>query len=186
MADTVAWATNEATRRLAQLGRRLTHVLAVAERAHTIGPPTVGDASATLVTAALLHDIGYAPELATTGFHPLDGARFRRTAGLPHVAVLVAHHTGARREAALRGLLPELLGEFPYRDSVMQRALSYCDLTTGPDGTRTNVEDRVSEIVLRYGNDHVVSRAIRRGRPEFLAIETEIEALLRPRHIRSQ
>jgi hypothetical protein len=29
-----------------------------------------------LVSAALLHDIGYAPDLAMTGFHPLDGARY--------------------------------------------------------------------------------------------------------------
>jgi hypothetical protein len=37
-----------------------------------------------LVAAAWLHDIGYAPELAKTGFHPLDGsaalaARIHRT-----------------------------------------------------------------------------------------------------------
>ena len=29
-----------------------------------------------LAVAAWLHDIGYAPEIASTGFHPLDGARF--------------------------------------------------------------------------------------------------------------
>jgi hypothetical protein len=34
-----------------------------------------------MVMAAWLHDIGYAPELAVTGFHPLDGARFLRRAG---------------------------------------------------------------------------------------------------------
>jgi len=34
-----------------------------------------------LVAAAWLHDIGYAPGLAVTGFHPLDGARFLRRAG---------------------------------------------------------------------------------------------------------
>ncbi len=46
-----------------------------------------------LVAAAYLHDIGYAPELAITGFHPLDGARHlrvtraraaRRIGGSPH------------------------------------------------------------------------------------------------------
>jgi HD superfamily phosphodiesterase len=30
----------------------------------------------TVVTAAWLHDIGLAPDLRDTGFHPLDGARF--------------------------------------------------------------------------------------------------------------
>jgi HD superfamily phosphodiesterase len=28
-----------------------------------------------LVLAALLHDIGYAPTLRRTGFHPIDGGR---------------------------------------------------------------------------------------------------------------
>jgi predicted hydrolase (HD superfamily) len=31
-----------------------------------------------LRAAAMLHDIGYTPSLATTGFHPLDGARYLR------------------------------------------------------------------------------------------------------------
>lgn len=53
-----------------------------------------------LVVAALLHDIGYAPELATTGYHTLDGARFIGAHGEPNVASLVAHHTDARREAS--------------------------------------------------------------------------------------
>ena len=132
------------------------------------------------MTAALLHDIGYAPELALTGFHPLDGARFCRDAGLPEIASLVAHHTGARNESRLRDQ-PELLREFPFQDSLLQRALTYCDLTTGPRRRRrtTRSRPRVAEIVERYGRDHVVSRAIQIGLPEFLAIEAEIEQLLR-------
>jgi hypothetical protein len=34
-----------------------------------------------LVAAAWLHDVGYAPELAVTGFHPLDGAQHLEAAG---------------------------------------------------------------------------------------------------------
>ena len=29
-----------------------------------------------LVAAAVLHDVGYAPTVALTGFHPLDDARY--------------------------------------------------------------------------------------------------------------
>ena len=130
------------------------------------------------MTAAFLHDIGYAPELALTGFHPLDGARFCRDAGLPEIASLVAHHTGARNESRLRDQ-PELLREFPFHDSLLHRALTYCDLTTGPNGEQTQVRSRVAEIVERYGRDHVVSRAIQIGLPEFLAIEAEIDQLLK-------
>jgi putative nucleotidyltransferase with HDIG domain len=53
----------------------------------------------------LLHDIGYAPSLVATGFHPVDGARFLRAQGTPEVVVsLVAHHSGAVFEAEQRGL----------------------------------------------------------------------------------
>jgi len=171
------WALAQVDVRLSPLGRRRTHSRAVGQRAAAIGPTVVGDQAATLALAATLHDIGYAPELATTGFHPLDGARFVRDEGYPDIAVLVAHHTGARNEAKLRGI-PELEQEFPFEDSVLQRALTYCDLTTDPDGRHTNVSDRTAEIICRYGDDHVVSRGIRIGLPEFLAIENEIETIL--------
>jgi HD superfamily phosphodiesterase len=48
-----------------------------------------------LVAAAWVHDIGYAPPLAVTGFHPLDGARHLDRSGfLARLAALVAHHSG--------------------------------------------------------------------------------------------
>lgn len=64
------------------------------------------------MAAAWLHDIGYTPELATTQFHPLDGARYLRD---DRVVNLVAHHSGARYEAAERGLEAEL-SAFPLED----------------------------------------------------------------------
>ena len=57
-----------------------------------------------LIAAAYLHDIGYAPELEDTGFHPLDGARWLRAQGQERLACLVAHHSGAWFEAEARGL----------------------------------------------------------------------------------
>jgi len=56
-----------------------------------------------LIAAAYLHDIGYARELVTTGFHPLDGARWLRGQGYERLACLVAHHSGARFEAQVKG-----------------------------------------------------------------------------------
>ena len=173
----VEWATREAKIRLAPLGRRLAHVQQVARRADEIGRVIVGDQTGLLVAAAYLHDIGYAPELAHTGFHPLDGARFVRDAGFPEAAMLVAHHTGGRNEAALRGI-NVFADEFPFEDSLTLRALTYCDLTTGPDGTRTTVSARIAEICERYGPDHVVSRGVLFGLPEFRDIEAEVEGLL--------
>ncbi len=171
------WALAQVDLRLRPLGRRHAHSRAVGSRAAAIGPAVVGDQTTTLVAAAILHDIGYAPELAVTGFHPLDGARFLRDQGFADIARMVAHHTGARNEARLRGL-DELEDEFPFDDSLLQRALTYCDLTTDPDGRPTTVTARVDEIVERYGDDHVVGRAVQIGRPEFLAIEQEIDQIL--------
>ena len=170
------WAAHAAEEHLAPLGRRWVHVQRVAATAERIAPAVSTDTD-TLVAAAYVHDIGYSPALAMTGFHPLDGARFVTDAGYPDIAYLVAHHTGARNEAELRGL-PELLDEFPFENSLLHRALTYCDLTTGPAGDPTDVRDRIAEIVERYGSDHVVARAATIGLPEFLAIEAEIEALV--------
>ena len=40
-----------------------------------------------LVSAAWLHDIGYAPDVVETGFHPLDGARYLAGLGAPERVV---------------------------------------------------------------------------------------------------
>jgi len=47
----------------------------VADRAREAAPLFGADGEL-LVAAALLHDIGYAPDLVDTGFHPIDGARY--------------------------------------------------------------------------------------------------------------
>jgi hypothetical protein len=72
-----------------------------------------------LVPAAWLHDIGYAPDLVASGFHPLDGARYLRSEGFgDRVAGLVAHHSYAAVEADLRGLGAVLHEEFPREESL--------------------------------------------------------------------
>ena len=111
------------------LPRRWAHSQGVARQARTLAP-ALGSAAAGLVEAAAwVHDIGYAPDLATTGLHALDGARWLRdhpdgqSVGGPIVWHLVAHHTGAVVEAGERGLRAVLLAEFP----------TPSDRTIGPD-----------------------------------------------------
>ncbi|MGA3562190.1 HD domain-containing protein [Melissospora conviva] len=53
--------------------RSLTHVRAVGVKAERLGR-LVGDDAELLAAAGWLHDIGYAPDIADTGFHALDGA----------------------------------------------------------------------------------------------------------------
>ena len=157
--DVVAESARLAEYFVAPLGRRWDHVRSVARAAETLSA-TVDEADAPMLTAAAwLHDIGYAPELAATQFHPLDGARYLRDEGWPERVVnLVAHHSGARFEAAERDLEAEL-SAFALEDSPVMDALLMADLTTGPDGSKLRYRERITEILSRYPADHPVHQA---------------------------
>ncbi|MEV6573003.1 HD domain-containing protein [Streptomyces sp. NPDC051577] len=138
------------------LPRRWKHSLGVAERARAIAAIFGPDAEL-LEAAAVLHDVGYSPDLAKTGFHPLDGARHLQSVGADErVARLVAHHSCAWMEADARGLRDELEGEFPREKEHLADALCFCDMNTTPDGTPTNPLDRINEITGRYGPDSLM------------------------------
>ncbi|MER7050732.1 HD domain-containing protein [Streptomyces sp. NPDC000351] len=175
------WATQVATAELnCTLPRRWAHTQGVTKRAVQVGPILGQDASL-LVAAATLHDIGYSPRLAVTGFHPLDGARFLRNehSADEQLTRLVANHSFALLEAEERGLRDELASEFPLlEEPLLVDALVYCDMTTTPDGDRTTAQDRIAEIVSRYGDDSVVGRFIRRAAPEIFAAVGRIETAL--------
>ncbi|RSN40334.1 phosphohydrolase [Amycolatopsis sp. WAC 04197] len=140
------------------LGRRWSHVQAVAARAREVAAAVSEGEVETLVAAAWLHDIGYSAQIGHTRFHPLDGARFLRAQDWPESIVnLVAHHSGTRFEAEERGMSREL-GEFPFADSPALDALVLADLTTGPSGERFSYDERISEILQRYPEDDPVHR----------------------------
>lgn len=88
-----------------------------------------------LVAAAWLHDIGYAPELRVTSFHPLDGVGYLESLGAPPQLVrLVAHHSGAVYEAGQRGMSADLAA-YEREDSPLLDALIYADMTTVRGGS---------------------------------------------------
>jgi len=152
------------------LPRRWAHTRGVATQAARLAP-VLGEDADLVVAAAWLHDIGYAPELVVTGFHPLDGARYLRD--VEHaddmLCRLVAHHTCAVVEAEERGLAAQLSREFaPARGNIMD-ALIFCDMTTGPEGGRVTPERRLADIEARYGPGHQVTNAIQRATPDLLA-----------------
>lgn len=143
---------------VAPLGRRWQHVQAVADRAEQIGVALPRVDRETLLTAAWLHDIGYASSIGHTKFHPLDGARHLAESGWSERIVnLVAHHSGARFEAAERGLSEEL-SVFPLEEGPVMDALVTADLTTGPGGERLTYDERIAEILKRYPPDDPVHR----------------------------
>jgi hypothetical protein len=159
--DLVTWARDLARQHLDVpkfREARWPHVQAVATKAAKLAPAFGADAEV-LVASAWLHDIGYAPELAKTGFHPLDGGRYVASLGAGRIAGLVAHHSGAAIEAELRGLAHDL-AEFSDEGSAVRDALWTCDMTTSPVGQPVAFEERLAEITRRYGPEHTVPRAI--------------------------
>jgi hypothetical protein len=165
------WAAEVARKFLeVPLPRRWAHVQGVAAQARSLAP-ILGDDAGLLEAAAWLHDIGYSPELADTGFHPLDGARYLRDIehADPVLCRLVANHSCAIIEAEERGLARALSSEYPPPPPALSDALAYCDMTTTPTGEVVAVRDRLSEIVERYGPDDVVTRFIRRAEPELVS-----------------
>src|SRR5262249_14512994 len=161
------------------LPRRWRHVRSVARRARWAAEML--SLSDDLGAAAWLHDIGYAPELVETGFHPLDGARYLRQAGVDaQVVSLVAYHSCAQIEADVRGLGPELASEFSPADPSLADALLYCDMTTGPDGDYVRPADRLVEIRGPYGPDHEGTRFVEGAASKVLATAGRFGEMLAP------
>ena len=171
-----SWAGHLGQARLHEgLPRRWAHVQGVAARARGLAAVPGADADL-LEAAAWLHDIGYAPSLATTGLHQLDGARYLRDAqhadAMP--CRLVAHHSCAIIEAGERGLADVLRLEFEPAPYVFSSVLTCCDMTTSPDGELVPAEQRLAEIQHRYGPGHLVSRSIQRATPMILGAVKQV------------
>ncbi|MGK8501324.1 HD domain-containing protein [Nocardia asiatica] len=168
--DSVAWAQQLARRYLTSLPRRLAHVEGVARQAAHAA--AVADDPDLLVTAAWLHDIGYAPALARIGFHPVDGAEFLRGRGVDdRLCALVANHSCACIEARRRGLAIE----WPDEESALRDALWWADMTTTPAGDVTSVRERIAEVQERYGPEHVVSQSVAEAAPHLIAAADRTE-----------
>ncbi|GGR71987.1 hypothetical protein GCM10010197_44230 [Nocardioides luteus] len=107
--------------------------------------------------------------------HAIDGARHLRRMGWDErVVSMVAHHSCALLEAEERGL-SAALDEFERPPAEYEDAVCFCDMTTGPAGADVSAPDRLDEIEVRYGPDHLVTRFIRRARPEILAAVSRVE-----------
>jgi len=105
---------------LADLPARLQHTAAVADRAATLAAAVRPRERAVLLAAAWLHDIGYAPQLHSTGFHPLDGAQYLQRHGWPPLMCrpVAFGHRARRVHADLPGVAdsdPTVHGAAPPR-----------------------------------------------------------------------
>jgi len=178
MQTTATWAQDLARTLLADaLPRRWAHVQGVAARARSLAP-AIGPDAELLEAAAWLHDIGYLPALSATGLHGLDGARYLRDLqhAEPMLCRLVAHHSCAVIEAEERGLAHVLTREFAPPPRPLADALTFCDMTTSPDGEQVHVHNRLAEIHDRYDSGHLVSRSIHRATPLILEAVGQVRA----------
>ena len=175
----VRWSPGHArsltTHLLRELPNRMAHSLLAGVQARRVRATVpVADADL-LVSAALLHDIGYSPALLQTGFHPIDGADFLVRLGAPYrLVALVAHHSESHLLAAAHGLLPEL-ARFRREQGPVTDALAYADMTAGPDGTPMSVPDRLADIAARHAQEDPELVAARRARvPQLLAASQRV------------
>ncbi len=169
--DLIQWSFTQARLFLEPLGDRWSHTRGVAERAHQTKQILQKDEQSYLVAAAYLHDIGYAPSLKKTGFHPLDGAYYLQSHNQARLASLVACHSEAQFEAKLRRLEAEL-ERFSCEHSAITDALTYCDMTTNAKGEKVSFEDRIADIFQQYDKESIVFQAIHQAQP-FLALAVE-------------
>ncbi|MGH9108672.1 MAG: HD domain-containing protein [Acidimicrobiales bacterium] len=173
----IEWAARYAEDLLADDGHRWLHSKAVASKAAELADRLRLPDGDVLVAAAYLHDVGYAPAVALTGFHPLDGGRHLRQLGEDRLAVLAAQHGGSAEEAALRQLA-DAMAEFHREESHVARLLDYCDLTIGPNGEDMSPDERLADVQNRYGPEHVVTRGLRLAWPRLMEELSETEELL--------
>jgi putative nucleotidyltransferase with HDIG domain len=163
---------------LGNLPERWRHTVGVAERAAGLTETIGDDDPALLVAAAWLHDIGYADEVADTGFHPLDGARYLDRRRWPsRLSALVAHHSGACFVAEARGL-SDAISAYPREESALSDALTYADQTIGPGGRPMTVRQRNAEMLARHGPDSPNARARHLREPCLLTIAARVERRL--------
>ncbi len=142
-------------------GTRLAHVHTAGSMAARLGVLFGEDEAALLVAAATLHDVGYAPQIAKTGFHPLDGALFLRSIGMSErLCSLVAHHSEADMLATQQGVL-DLDEQFPRERSLLADALVYADMHSAPDGQMIRAEHRLADISRRRPDPVEAVRAAR-------------------------
>jgi hypothetical protein len=163
-----SWAYDLAEGLLADsLPKRWAHSQQVYKQALSLAP-ILGDDAELLAATAIAHDVGYAEAAVSTGQHMIDGGRYLQSVGAdPRLCALVALHTSSPWEAAELGL-SEALSNFVPVPGHLVDAITYCDLSSTPDGQPAEPSARLEEVLNRYGPGHVVFRAVSAARPELL------------------
>lgn len=166
-------------REYADVPGRLHHILVVAERVrqsardiNELNPGMHIDENAAFC-AGLVHDIGYLEQIAHSGFHPLDGYNFLLSQGFGQLARHILLHSCAIEEAELLGIsLPQI------SPSLITKLITYWDVQVKPGGDIVSYEERLRDIVMRYGERSIVVQANINARCRVQLIIDEINRLL--------
>ena len=157
------------------LHERWQHTRTVAHRATELASTVSPTDRPVLIAAAWLHDIGYAPTVLYSGFHPIDGGLYLvRQGWYSRIAALVAHHSGARFVATQAGLGP-LIRSFDREDGPVSDALTYADQTVGPWGRAMTINDRIADAITRHGPDSPTGQAHTDRGAYLLAVADRVE-----------
>lgn len=57
-------------------------------------------------------------------------------------------------------------------------ALTYCDMTIGPDGNPVEIEERLAEVIVRYGDGDLVAESIQEARTHIERSAQRVRAIL--------
>ncbi len=174
---TAGWREDHAVRLVKELPiDRQNHIQEVVSRAKRFQASSNIPQLGNLPLAAWFHDVGYAPSIRTTGFHPLDGAAYLAASEAPEELIgAVFSHTGAFGEAPSYHDAAPFYSQYDastFRNPLAD-ALTYCDLHSDPCGNPVTPTERLQEIVKRYGPDHPVSENINRQRESLFGINRD-------------
>lgn len=117
-----------------------------------------------LELAALLHDVGRALDPDDNEPHGFVGARFLDEFGLDDVAPLVAHHSGARFEAAARGMSDR--DRWITAEPDLLAILTFLDRATSATGEPVSLAERRQDIATRHGEGSLQLRIFDATLPE--------------------
>jgi len=158
---------------------RLNHVAGTAQITRFVSAQLSIPWAEDLLAAAWLHDIGYAPGLVNTGFHPLDGAAFLARGGWSaRVVGLVAHHSHNAMIAPYFDAA-DALADIAAPDQLSHDILAFADIEAGRHGQESSGSDRLRDMRQRYQTSACVPRTVREDRYEELAASVEaVRAML--------
>jgi len=94
--------------------------------------------------------------------------------GEPRLTTLIAHHSGARYEAALRGLT--IL--YPYEDSIVNQIVAVVDTSTLQSSLVVPIVERLRDITDRHGPESPPVRAMHAFWPKLVAAMQAIDPSL--------